>query len=543
MLKRLKFCRFKDKTIAYKCLYLFLFKLFRMKYLIFVFLVVINNALSAQKQDFFERANLFFSETVLDGKVNYQMINSTFSGLDPLIEEIKTTDISSMQALEQKAFLINAYNLLVIQKIAANYPIESPQALSGFFDSKTVVLGEKEYSLNDIENELIREVFNDSRVHFVLVCGAMGCPPITNFAYTQENVEEKLSGQTSLALNNSNFIRLNDEAKKVLISEIFKWYEADFKTDKKGILNYINQYRTVPIPDDYSFDYYTYNWAVNDTNTLEIGTEVFEESAQTFTPSKLLKRGQFDVQLFNNIYTQDAFRDNDAQKVALGNRSTYFGGLFTVLTGVTKSARLNVGLDINIKSVREDPDPSSSPFRILQFESNSFSRSAISSLGPKIKWSPFKKLSDFSIQSSFWIPISKGSESSPWLDYERYTSWTQIFFSHMQGAKFQFFYEVDVFARIKKFETQSHVLSTPATFILSYFPTKKTTIYGLIQYAPSYGTVPSINVNSYYAQGGLGAKYQITKKFNLELLVSNFFASRNAGAGVTYNLGIRYLHL
>ena len=53
----------------------------------------------------------------------------------------------------------------------------------GFFDNKSTIINSEIYSLNAIENDILRKKYKDPRFHFVLVCGAIGCPPITNFAY------------------------------------------------------------------------------------------------------------------------------------------------------------------------------------------------------------------------------------------------------------------------------------------------------------------------------------------------------------------------
>jgi long-subunit fatty acid transport protein len=54
-------------------------------------------------------------------------------------------------------------------------------------------------------------------------------------------------------------------------------------------------------------------------------------------------------------------------------------------------------------------------------------------------------------------------------------------------------------------------------------------------------TVNPFDLISDYAQTGLGAKYQVTRKFNLELSGTYFFTSKNGGAGYTMNLGLRYI--
>jgi hypothetical protein len=49
--------------------------------------------------------------------------------------------------------------------------------------------------------------------------------------------------------------------------------------------------------------------------------------------------------------------------------------------------------------------------------------------------------------------------------------------------------------------------------------------------------------NNYFVQSGLGAKYQLMPQFvELELLYTSFWAgSEGAGAGNTFNLGIRLI--
>ena len=42
-------------------------------------------------------------------------------------------------------------------------------------------------------------------------------------------------------------------------------------------------------------------------------------------------------------------------------------------------------------------------------------------------------------------------------------------------------------------------------------------------------------------QGGLGAKYQLTPELNLEVIYTNFFASKGEGAGETFNFGIVFI--
>ncbi|MEP2936042.1 MAG: DUF547 domain-containing protein [Gilvibacter sp.] len=211
--------------------------------------------------DFNNQIDVFFATHVSGGKVDYKTIEGNQATLNELLELAQNVSLSSASAAQVKAFWINAYNLAVIKGIVDNYPIKSPLDKKGFFDKTTYSLAGKKITLNDIENNMIRPVYNDARIHFVLVCGANGCPPIINKAYKAASLDSQLQEQTKKALNNDTFIRV--KGNKVQVSEIFKWYREDFMTSKSNLIDYINQFRKTPIATDAKVSYYTYDWKLN----------------------------------------------------------------------------------------------------------------------------------------------------------------------------------------------------------------------------------------------------------------------------------------
>lgn len=218
-------------------------------------------SLAQSPTQFFEDTNAFLKAHVSKGKVAYKTIHQDPSQLDALLAQAKNISVSKNDANTYQAFWINAYNLAVIKGIIDHYPIQSPLDKSGFFDRTKYELGGTKITLNDIENKKLRAVFGDARIHFVLVCGAKGCPPLIAQAYTPENLETLLQMQTSKALN-SSFIQVTE--KKVLLSEIFKWYKEDF-VKKGNEIDFINQFRKEKIDPNLKVGYYTYNWQLNAT--------------------------------------------------------------------------------------------------------------------------------------------------------------------------------------------------------------------------------------------------------------------------------------
>ena len=220
-----------------------------------------SSASNAQ-ESFFNEADAFFKTNVKDGKVAYSDIKKNPEALNTLVDQLNQIKINKENENEFKAFWINAYNLLTIKGIVDYYPVKSPLDISGFFDKTTYKISGKSLTLNGIENDVLRGNFNDPRFHFVLVCGAVGCPPIIDEAYKPSTLNAQLDQQTKLALNGS-FLKVNEKKKRVEASEIMKWYNEDFVRNGQSEIDFINIYRTEKIPTDYKLSFYPYNWTLN----------------------------------------------------------------------------------------------------------------------------------------------------------------------------------------------------------------------------------------------------------------------------------------
>jgi len=229
---------------------------------IFCFLTVMIG--SAQSEaEFFAHADTFFNTYVSEGKVDYKSIVKNPSSMNGLLNIARKINFPKEDAADYQAFWINGYNLLVIKSIVDNYPMKSPLDKGGFFDIKKHEIGGELITLNDIENKMLRAVFpKESRFHFVLVCGGLGCPPIINNAYMPKTLDAQLERQTILTLNDPLFIKVNKN--KVKISQIFEWYKSDFTREGKRLVDFINQYRTEKLPERAQVSFYSYNWALNE---------------------------------------------------------------------------------------------------------------------------------------------------------------------------------------------------------------------------------------------------------------------------------------
>jgi hypothetical protein len=236
-----------------------------MKKLALILTLLMFNFSNAQGlSDFFANTAVFFKQHVDHHKVAYRVIQKNKTELEILIQQIATTDLTSENEESKKAFFINAYNLIMIKSIVEKYPVKSPLDISGVFDKNQHVIAGVKLTLNDVENKMLRAKYNDARIHFVLVCGANGCPPITNFAYVPEKLENQLNEQTKAAINNPSFIKINTSSKKISVSQIFEWYKDDFITKNSSLITFLNAYLLSPIDEKYNLSYYNYDWSLNE---------------------------------------------------------------------------------------------------------------------------------------------------------------------------------------------------------------------------------------------------------------------------------------
>lgn len=264
---------------------------------------------------------------------------------------------------------------------------------------------------------------------------------------------------------------------------------------------------------------------------------------QSYTPSVLLKKEQWEYKWFNNLYTQTQGYDADGNKVKYNSRGTYFTSINQFLIGV--SQKLNVGFDVWVKAVRND-SVKSSPFALLKFESSPNTRTALSGVGPKIKIAPFKKLSHLSLQSTFLFPVANDQEGTangkPYLSADSYIWFTQIYYDQSIGSKFQLFFQIAPWIYLNKekpLQGSRASYSNPIDIFFSYFPTKGITVYYENEYWLSFG---ENGVSSYFRQDGIGLKVQVIKGFlEMETVYTKFTMGKNAGAGETYNLGFRII--
>lgn len=233
--------------------------------LLTLWLSLITSLLSAQPNAnaFGDEVDAFMKAHVVDGRVDYARLKKSGSDLTSLYQKLGSVNLTGASNNEKKAFYINAYNVAVIYQVVQAFPLKSPLDKAGFFDQLKHRVAGQEMTLNQLEKEKLLNTYGDARVHFAVVCAAVSCPPLADFAYTPDKVDAQLDERTKLSLNNPVFIRVNNGQKKAELSRIFDWYKADFAKGGQTVLAYVNRFRREKIPADFGTVFYEYDWRLN----------------------------------------------------------------------------------------------------------------------------------------------------------------------------------------------------------------------------------------------------------------------------------------
>ncbi|MFS4468588.1 hypothetical protein [Maribacter sp. 2210JD10-5] len=282
-----------------------------------------------------------------------------------------------------------------------------------------------------------------------------------------------------------------------------------------------------------------------------------KSNIQQYTPSKLIEKGQVDIKWFNNLYTQTKSTFSEGTEP----RQTFFTSTFEFYTGVGNNKRVNLGL---IARLRSNVISNRGALEVFSFDGEEgTARSGLTAIAPSIKFVPFASLSNFSIQSSIFIPlIDNESEDgaldtgfnrireSVFLEQNGFVWQNRLFYDYtFPGDKWQLFSELTTEINFGKSAVQDSAGNTiegsfannslninPGIF-LSYFPSSKFTVLVLAQHSQRLDLGNEFT-QDFTALGG-GAKYQLTDALNLEALYTNFVRGSNTGLGETFNIGLR----
>jgi hypothetical protein len=141
-------------------------------------------ASSAAAAEFDQTHALFtvvLTNYIKDARVNYASLKAHPQELNHYLDEVAAVtkpEFKQWTESQQLSFLINAYNAYTLRLIIDYYPINSIKDIghiwNGPWDQPVVKLFGETITLNPVEHKILPVDYTEPRVHFALVCAAMG---------------------------------------------------------------------------------------------------------------------------------------------------------------------------------------------------------------------------------------------------------------------------------------------------------------------------------------------------------------------------------
>lgn len=220
-----------------------------------------------------------------NGHVDYvQLKQHAESRLDPYLQQLAETTPAGLSRDARLAFWINAYNAYALKLIVDHYPVQNiwattpgpakPSKEKSPFKMEMGLVADTVRTLDEIEHQIIRERFDEPRIHYAVVCAAASCPPLRQEAYTGPRLDTQLDDQARTFLHNDEKNKIPVADDRIALSRILKWYGSDFGPSTDAVQQSIARYFEDPVRErlaeaGYQVDFLPYDWSLNAQGEVE----------------------------------------------------------------------------------------------------------------------------------------------------------------------------------------------------------------------------------------------------------------------------------
>lgn len=208
-------------------------------------------------------------------RVNYAQVSpADKTTLSEYVKSMQNINIVQHNRRAQYAYWMNLYNARTVLLILEHYPVKSIRNISasafgliktGPWNKKLMMVNSTQLSLNDIEHRILRPIYKDPLTHYGLNCASIGCPNLSDIAFTQHNVKQVLPELASAFINHSRGANVNDG--KLTVSSIYHWFKEDFGNNDTAVIAHLQKYAQPKLQQALKtvtkIDKHQYDWALN----------------------------------------------------------------------------------------------------------------------------------------------------------------------------------------------------------------------------------------------------------------------------------------
>lgn len=197
--------------------------------------------------------------------------------VDAYVTMLTNIAIDDFNRDQQMAYWINLYNALTVKVVLDHYPVDSIRDIdispglfsSGPWGKKLITVEGRTLSLDDIEHRILRPIWGDARIHYVVNCASIGCPALAAKAYEAGTLETQLDQAAKDFINHPRAVHRGHDGEWVL-SSLYDWYRDDFGKRDADFIKHLKRFAGPELTgmlgnvEELDIADYAYDWALND---------------------------------------------------------------------------------------------------------------------------------------------------------------------------------------------------------------------------------------------------------------------------------------
>jgi uncharacterized membrane protein YdjX (TVP38/TMEM64 family) len=212
-----------------------------------------------------------------DGLVDYDGLAGDRERLQGYLDSLAQAPFDALGRDEKLALLINAYNAFTLELILEWRPLASIRDIPGDarWDGRRWNVGGALLTLNELEHEQIRPRFVEPRIHFALVCAALGCPVLRREAYVGGRLDAQLEAAARDTHRSPRWFDFDPESGTVALTRLYEWYRGDFEQVAGSVLAYAAQWseplgEALGRGERLDVVWLDYDWRLNSSDNREL---------------------------------------------------------------------------------------------------------------------------------------------------------------------------------------------------------------------------------------------------------------------------------
>jgi len=189
------------------------------------------------------------------------------------IDRLAGEVVGALSRAEQFAYWVNLYNALTVRVVLDAHPVRSIRdidlggsiLIGGPWDAPLLRIEGEAVTLNDMEHRILRPIWRDARIHYVVNCSSIGCPNLPPRALSAADAEALLAAGARDYVNHPR--GASPGPRGIVASSIYAWFETDFG-GFDGVVPHLLSHAAPPLAEALRaarfVTGYRYDWALND---------------------------------------------------------------------------------------------------------------------------------------------------------------------------------------------------------------------------------------------------------------------------------------